>query len=112
MSWATTALWVATAYQAYAGERARSEKQEQLDKTKKRNDEMLAQQRLDQQGKQAEQDVDIRNEQMQGMASGPQLKTSGQLNQSKGKVKRDTLSPKRSLMIGQSRGYQSGYQKS
>ena len=38
MSWATTALWVATAYSAYAGERARSEKQEQLDKTKKRND--------------------------------------------------------------------------
>ena len=112
MSWATTALWVATAYSAYAGERARSEKQEQLDKTKKRNDEMLAQQRLDQQGKQAETDVDVRNEQMQGMASGPQLKTSGQLDQSKGKVKRDTLSPKRSLMIGQSRGYQSGYQKS
>ena len=112
MSWATTALWVATAYQAYANERATRERREQLDENKKRNDEMLAQQRLDQQGKQAETDVDVRNEQMQGMASGPQLKTSGQLDQSKGKVRRDTLSPKRSLMIGQSRGYQSGYQKS
>ena len=111
MSWATAAMWVTAAYTAYAGERTRSEKQKQLDENKKRNDEMLAQQRLDQQGKQAEQDVDIRNEQMQGMASGPQLKTSGQLDKSKGKVRRDTLSPKRSLMIGQSRGYQSGYQK-
>ena len=112
MSWATTALWVSTLYTAYANERNMSEKRERLDKAKEENDKMLAQQRLDQQGKQAETDVDVRNEQMQGMASGPQLKTSGQLDQSKGKVRRDTLSPKRSLMIGQSRGYQSGYQKS
>ena len=35
MSWATTALWVSAAYQAYANERATRERREQLDENKK-----------------------------------------------------------------------------
>jgi len=100
---------VATAlYTIYHGEKSREQAKRASEKSREQAKAHQDKQNQMAMAQQAEQGVDIRNKNKEFNA--PYLKTKG-TEKNKGRVVRPGLSPKPSLMIGQSRGYQSGYNK-
>jgi len=98
-------------YSIYSGEEGRREQQRQASKARKRQEELQAQQEKMSASQQADSNIDLRNEQLTGNFQTPYLKTTGQPKGNRDRLIRPNLSPRKSLMLGHSRGFQPGYKK-
>tara|TARA_R100000808_G_scaffold11763_1_gene29899 strand:- start:1316 stop:1663 length:348 start_codon:yes stop_codon:yes gene_type:complete len=105
---ATSALAL---YSIYSGEESRRQQQASAKKASERQEKLQAQQEKLSASQQADSNIDLRNEQLAGNFQTPYLKTTGQPKGNRDRMIRPTLSPRKSLMLGHSRGFQPGYNK-